>query len=137
MDEKKADVFGEAEAPDSYSEQIATDLDQFRDVSDGVLSEAVVRDGACMRLYADGEVPRLTGDPVTDRRVTAPVCAACPVRWECLEWEMRSVGADTQGPWGYLGESDRREFHQVWAERRGIPVERPSGLWPEEFGGDR
>lgn len=122
---------------DPYSLDVASQLDQFRAVSDESLSSVVVRDGSCMRLYADGNGPHLIGDPWSDRNTTAPICAACPVQRECLEWEMRSVGADTQGPWGLLGEADRREFHAVWAARRGVPVERPSGLWPEDFGGDR
>jgi WhiB family transcriptional regulator, redox-sensing transcriptional regulator len=122
---------------DCYLDQVNERLDVFLGVGDDDLSESVVRHGSCMRLYALGDGPRLTGDPVMDRSVTAPVCAACPVRLECLEWEMRSVGADTQEPWGLLGESDRREFHEVWAAGRDVPVERPSGLWPEDFGGGR
>jgi WhiB family redox-sensing transcriptional regulator len=112
-------------------------LEPFVDRSDESLSESVVGQGACMALYAQGRGPTLTNDPVTDRRMTEPWCESCPVRLECLEWEMRSVGPDTRGPWGLLDESARREFYDRWAKHRGVPVEIPDGLCPGESGGDR
>lgn len=88
-----------------------------------------------MDLYARGEVQLFTNGSTLDRKTTAPICASCPVRFECLEWEMRSVGADTQGPWGLLDEPSRREFYEVWAEYRGIAVDIPDGLYPGNGGG--
>lgn len=116
---------------DGYLSKVGDRLDSVRGVNDDELSESVVRLGSCMRLYASGNDPQLTGDPAIDRATTAPICGSCPVKFECLEWEMRSVGADTRGPWGLLGELDRREFHDVWSERRAIPQESPDGLWPD------
>lgn len=118
-------------------QDLLTMLDPIADRSDDSLSESVVERGACMTLYAQGRGPRLTNDPVADRRMTEPWCVSCPVRLECLEWEMRSVGSDTRGPWGLLDESDRREFYDLWAKHRGVPVEIPDGLRPGEYGGDR
>ena len=118
-----------------YLTQVNEQLDLLSGATDEMLSEGVVQRGACMRLYADGRGPRLTGDASSDRALTAPICTACPVRRECLEWEMRSVGADTQGPWGALGESDRRDFFELWSQRRGIPADIPDGFEPG--GGER
>lgn len=118
-------------------EDVLSALDPLANRSDDSLSESVVGYGTCMVLYAEGRGPTLTNHPVTDRRMTEPWCASCPVRLECLEWEMRSVGPDTQGPWGLLDESDRRDFYDVWAKHRGVPAEIPDGLCPGESGGDR
>jgi hypothetical protein len=120
---------------DEYLIEVGEHLDAVRSVSDDELSESVVLHGTCMRLYANGDGPQLAGDPEIDRAVTARICESCPVRFECLEWEMRSVGADTRGPWGLLGESDRRHFHELWSERRDAPTDIPYGLSPE--GGER
>jgi WhiB family transcriptional regulator, redox-sensing transcriptional regulator len=112
-------------------------LEPFAGLSDESLSESVVEQGTCMALYAQGRGPTLTGDPIADRRMTEPWCLSCPVRRECLEWEMRSVGPATRGPWGLLHEPARRDFYELWAKHRGIQVEIPDGLRPGQSGGDR
>jgi hypothetical protein len=72
------------------------------------------------------------------------VCAACPVRAECLELSLRTWGgAGQHGIWGGLVEADRNSLRQEWlcgapvtmllsaprrpadqAERAGLPVRR-------------
>jgi hypothetical protein len=49
------------------------------------------------------------------------VCAACPVRAECLELSLRTwSGAGQHGIWGGLVEADRSSLRQEWL--RGAPV---------------
>ena len=43
------------------------------------------------------------------------------MRRECLEFELRTAGADTVGVWGGLNENDRRALHAIWAARAGRP----------------
>ena len=49
------------------------------------------------------------------------VCAACPVRAECLELSLRTwSGAGQHGIWGGLVEADRNSLRQEWLH--GAPV---------------
>jgi hypothetical protein len=49
------------------------------------------------------------------------VCAACPVRAECLELSLRTwSGAGQHGVWGGLVEADRNSLRREWL--RGAPV---------------
>ncbi len=49
------------------------------------------------------------------------VCAACPVRGECLELSLRTWnGAGQHGIWGGLVEADRNALRREW--QRGAPV---------------
>ena len=49
------------------------------------------------------------------------VCAACPVRAECLELSLRTwSGAGQHGIWGGLVEADRNVLRREWL--RGAPV---------------
>jgi WhiB family redox-sensing transcriptional regulator len=62
-----------------------------------------------------------------EARTALALCAACPVRAECLEFAMRhwrSVGR--HGIWGGLVEAERTAAHRRWAA--GLPVETPSEL---------
>ncbi|TDP91829.1 WhiB family transcriptional regulator [Labedaea rhizosphaerae] len=102
-------------------EDVAAELDRFRDVPNDVLSSVVVRDGSCMRLYVENVPPQWLNDPTTDRELAARVCAGCPVRTQCLELELRTAGPVTVGVWGALNETDRRALYPVWAARRAIP----------------
>jgi WhiB family transcriptional regulator, redox-sensing transcriptional regulator len=54
-----------------------------------------------------------------DRELAARLCAGCPVQRECLEFELRTAGAETVGVWGGLSEDDRRALHAVWRARAG------------------
>ena len=59
-----------------------------------------------------------TGDELTDRELAARICADCPVRWECLELQLRTSGEHTLGVWGALPAEDVRGLHPVWRSRR-------------------
>jgi hypothetical protein len=49
------------------------------------------------------------------------VCAACPVRAECLELSLRTwSGAGQHGIWGGLVEADRNALRREW--QGGVPV---------------
>jgi WhiB family redox-sensing transcriptional regulator len=49
------------------------------------------------------------------------VCAACPVRAECLELSLRTwSGAGQHGIWGGLVEADRNSLRREWL--RGAPI---------------
>ncbi|GAB1513239.1 WhiB family transcriptional regulator [Actinophytocola sp. KF-1] len=104
--------------PEEYYTQVAADLDALADVPDGVLFEVVPRDGAYMVLFRLELEPEWTGDDLTDRELTARVCADCPVRRECLELELRTSGDQTLGVWGALPAEDVRALYPVWRSRR-------------------
>jgi WhiB family redox-sensing transcriptional regulator len=98
-------------------DDIARRLDRLRPVPQDVLAEIVMRDGACMWAYAEGEPPQLTGNDLTDRGLALWLCARCPVQDECLELELRQSGEDTVGVWGALNEDDRRALYPIWRAR--------------------
>jgi WhiB family redox-sensing transcriptional regulator len=51
--------------------------------------------------------------------VAKAVCAACPVRTDCLEWAL--VTCQDAGVWGGLDEEQRREIRR--SRRRGAATE--------------
>jgi WhiB family transcriptional regulator, redox-sensing transcriptional regulator len=104
--------------PDDFFEVIAARLDRFTRVPDDVLWEIVTRDGACMQLYRLDIEPQWTRDEMTDRELAARICAHCPVRWECLELQVRTCGEHTLGVWGALPAEDVRALYPVWQSRR-------------------
>ncbi len=116
--------------PDDYFELTAAGLDRFEHVPDGVLWAIVTREGSCMWLYRLGLEPEWTGDE-PDRELATRSCAGCPVRAECLEFELRIAGEQTVGVWGALNEDDRRALHKVWSCRRRAGLEEmpEAGEW--------
>jgi WhiB family redox-sensing transcriptional regulator len=96
---------------------IAWRLDRLRWVPRDVLGEIVMRDGACVWAYADGDPPQLTGGDLADRRLARWLCSHCPVQDECLELELRMAGERTTGVWGALNEDDRRALYRHWRAR--------------------
>jgi WhiB family redox-sensing transcriptional regulator len=104
--------------PDDFFEVIAAKLDRFELVPDDVLREIVTRDGASMLLSQLDIEPQWTRDELTDRELAARICAHCPVRWECLELQLRTSGEHTLGVWGALPAEDVRALYPVWQSRR-------------------
>jgi WhiB family redox-sensing transcriptional regulator len=104
--------------PDEFFEVIAAKLDRFELVPDDVLWEIVTRDGACTALYRSDIEPPWVGNELTDRELAARICADCPVRWECLELQLRTSGEHTLGVWGALPAEDVRALYRVWRSRR-------------------
>jgi WhiB family redox-sensing transcriptional regulator len=96
---------------------IAWRLDRLRWVPADVLGDLVMRDGACVWAYTDGDPPQLTGNDLADRQLARWLCRHCPVRDECLELELRTAGEQTTGVWGALNEDDRRALHVHWRQR--------------------
>ena len=97
----------------------AAELDDVAHVPDDVLSALVAEHGLCLWEITHGDPPMWTGHDSSDRELAARLCAGCPVRRECLEFELRIAGEDTVGVWGGLGEDDRRALHAVWRARAG------------------
>ena len=64
-----------------------------------------------------------TGEDEPDRELATRMCAGCPVRAECLEFELRLGGTETVGVWGALNDEDRRALHAVWSRRRRFLLE--------------
>jgi WhiB family transcriptional regulator, redox-sensing transcriptional regulator len=93
------------------------ELDRLAGVSDEVLSEQVAEHGRCMWEISSGDPPGWSGQGTADRELAARLCAGCPVRAECLEFELRTAGADTVGVWGGLAEDDRRALYVTWLAR--------------------
>ena len=79
---------------DEYSRfvGIAWRLDRLRWVPVDVLADIVMKDGACVWAFAEGDPPELTGHDAIDRELAARLCAGCPVQDECLELELRTAG---------------------------------------------
>jgi WhiB family transcriptional regulator, redox-sensing transcriptional regulator len=92
-------------------------LDRLRWVPISVLGQIMMRDGLCLRAYAEGDPPQLTGLDTPDRELAWRLCAGCPVQDECLELELRMAGEQTTGVWGALPEDDRRALYPYWRQR--------------------
>jgi WhiB family redox-sensing transcriptional regulator len=112
-------------------ERDAAALDGLAAVPDEVLSDLVARDGLCLWEITHGDPPVWTGEGSPDRELAARLCAGCPVRRECLEFELRTAGEDTAGVWGGLSEDDRRALHAVWRVRRGRTADETSADAPD------
>lgn len=104
---------------DEYSRfvGIAWRLDRLRWVPVEVLGDIVMKDGACVWAFNEGDPPELTGHDGIDRELAARLCAGCPVQDECLELELRTAGEQTTGVWGSLNERDRRALYPHWRQR--------------------
>lgn len=82
--------------------------------------------GLCLWEITSGDPPIWDSDGPSNRDLAARLCASCPVRRECLEFELRLGGAQTVGVWGGLAEDDRRALHaHVTGPHRPRPVLRP------------
>jgi WhiB family redox-sensing transcriptional regulator len=97
--------------------EVAARLDRLINVPTEVLAEIVMRDGACMWCYGEGDPPPLTGNDTADRELAARICAGCPVQDQCLELELRWAGSDTVGVWGALSDQDRKALYPLWLAR--------------------
>lgn len=109
--------------------EIAQRLDRLRHVPRDVLGEIVMRGGACVWAYTSGDPPRLIVNDLSDRELAMWLCRHCPVRDECLEFELRTAGELTTGVWGALTEDDRRALYPHWLQRgeRAESIEDPEG----------
>ena len=94
-------------------------MDALAAVPDAVLAEQVAERGLCLWEITYGDPPLWDGEGPPDRELAARLCAGCPVRRECLEFELRLGGAETVGVWGGLDEDDRRALHALWRARAG------------------
>jgi WhiB family redox-sensing transcriptional regulator len=99
-------------------EETAAELDQLAAVPTDVLAAWVTDRGRCLWETTFGDPPAWMCAAEPDRELATRMCAGCPVRSECLEFELRVAGVDTVGVWGALNENDRRALHAVWAQRR-------------------
>lgn len=96
---------------------LLTRLDRLRRVPLAVLTDLVLRDGACMWPVSAGE-PSWLSEQLTDRELADRICGGCNVRDECLELELRTAGPATVGVWGGLTDDDRRALYPHWERRR-------------------
>ena len=104
-------------------EELNTKLDELAAVPTDVLAAWVTDRGQCVWESTFGDPPEWTGADEPDRELATRLCAGCPVRAECLEFELRIGGERTLGVWGGLHELDRRALHEVWARRRRAELE--------------
>jgi WhiB family redox-sensing transcriptional regulator len=105
--------------PDQFPDDVAAALDAVGDVPTEVLMSRLSWDGTCMWVRTTGTEPQWTGNDTVDRGMAAPICAACPVQRECLEFDFRSFGDTTAGIWGPLDPDDRQAVYIAWLERDG------------------
>ncbi|MGH3979575.1 MAG: WhiB family transcriptional regulator [Pseudonocardiaceae bacterium] len=118
--------------PQRY-EQMAAELDELATVPTEVLADWVTARGRCLWETTFGEPPEWTGEDEPDRELASRLCAGCPVRAECLEFELRLGGAQTVGVWGALNTDDRRALHKIWSSPSRAHITR----LPTEEGGER
>lgn len=71
-----------------------------------------------MAVTAADNPPRWLFDAETDRELATRLCEGCPVQDQCLELELRLLGAQTVGVWGALNEDDRRALFPYWQRAR-------------------
>jgi len=89
------------------------------ELSKGWLAYLIYRHGRCAssRVDPDQWFP-VAQDAAKAREEAADaiaVCAACPVRAECLEFALRhSSGFGAHGVWGGMVEADRRSLRLRW-----------------------
>ena len=102
----------------SFDEEMCTELDELAAVPTDVLAAWVTDRGRCLWETTLGDPPDWTGEEDPDRELATWMCAGCPVRAECLEFELRIGGEDTVGVWGALNQDDRRALRKVWTCRR-------------------
>ena len=101
--------------------EASAELDALARVPSEVLARLVAERGFCLLEITHGDPPDWGGEGSPDRELAARLCAGCPVRRECLEFELRTAGAETVGVWGGLSEDDRRALHAVWQARADRP----------------
>jgi WhiB family redox-sensing transcriptional regulator len=99
-------------------EELADELDELAVVPTEVLADWVTAQGQCLWETTFGEPPEWTGEEEPDRELAHRLCAGCPVRAECLEFEIRVAGDQTVGVWGGLNADDRTALHKMWQSRR-------------------
>jgi WhiB family redox-sensing transcriptional regulator len=98
--------------------EMAARLDELSAAPIEVLADWVAARGRCLWETTFGDPPDwLTGDD-PDRELATRLCAGCPVRSECLEYELRVGGEETVGVWGGLNITDRLALLKVWRARR-------------------
>ena len=104
-------------AADRYAD-LAAELDDLAATPTDVLADWVAARGRCLWETTFGDPPDwlTSGDP--DRELATRLCAGCPVRAECLEFELRVAGDSTVGVWGGLNAADRLALLTVWRARR-------------------
>ena len=99
-------------------EHLAAALDDLADVPTEVLADWVAARGRCLWETTFGDPPDWFTDPDPDRELATRLCAGCPVRSECLEFELRTAGEQSVGVWGGLNAEDRQALLTVWRARR-------------------
>ena len=99
--------------------EMAAELDGLSTAPTEVLADWVAARGRCLWETTFGDPPDwLIGDVDPDRELATRLCAGCPVRAECLEYELRIGGEETVGVWGGLNVTDRLALLKVWRARR-------------------
>lgn len=73
---------------------------------------------ACRGLESTAFVPPVTGESARTRRereaMAKQICAACPVRMDCLDYALRVH--EPIGIWGGLNEPERKRLHAATAD---------------------
>jgi WhiB family redox-sensing transcriptional regulator len=101
-------------ARDDEVSAVVARLRLLRSVDDDALGAAIRGAAACLEPQEDGQAPGWLHDEYTDPDLAVRLCAACPVRDECTELELRLAGDRAVGMWGAYGEGGRQALHRVW-----------------------
>jgi WhiB family redox-sensing transcriptional regulator len=106
--------------------ELSAELDELAVVPTEVLADWVTARGRCLWESTFGDPPEWSGDDDSDRELAHRLCAGCPVRSECLEFELRVAADQTVGVWGGLNADDRLALHKMWRSRRRDEIADPS-----------
>lgn len=99
-------------------EELAAELDELAMAPTEVLADWVTARGRCLWESTFGELPGWTGEEEADGELAYRLCAGCPVRAECLEFESRVSRDQAPTAWGALNGEDRRVLQEMWRARR-------------------
>lgn len=99
--------------------EVVASLDYLAQVPTEELAKLAGHHGVCWWTNVGADEPSGTGNAPVDRARVAPLCASCPVRRECLEWEFRTAGGAKLDAWGLLDGDAHEIAHLAWLWRRG------------------
>ena len=98
VDDSKPNQPADTTAADRYAD-LAAELDDLAATPTNVLADWVAARGRCLWETTFGDPPDWLTSGNPDRELATRLCAGCPVRAECLEFELRVAGDSTVGVW--------------------------------------
>ncbi|MGH3793376.1 MAG: WhiB family transcriptional regulator [Pseudonocardiaceae bacterium] len=117
MEDNPFNTASAAGEPRKSAEELSAELDELAAVPTEVLADWVTARGRCLWESTFGVLPEWTGEDEPDRDLAHRLCAGCPVRSECLEFEIRVSDDQNAGVWNGLNSDDRVVLRDMWQSR--------------------